>query len=132
MGTTSSPAAAALASSATVAALAAAALPSNLRPVLLHRGKVDDRVDPVLDIGGADRHEHLIRRGNRTRHVANLKNLDASVTVESDCLGHQPVTGTWRSFAPTRVICRHQMLVIVRPAASDQSRVRARNSLLWP
>ena len=30
--------------------------------------------------------------GLRTRHIAHLEDLDATVIVESDCLQHQPVT----------------------------------------
>jgi hypothetical protein len=43
-----------------------------------------------IDAGGADRHEHLVGPGLRTRHVAHLEDLDAAVVVESDCLGHDP------------------------------------------
>jgi hypothetical protein len=71
-----------------------------VRPLAARKGRGEDLADQAgsdlrlagIDAGGADRHEHLVGPGLRTRHVAHLEDLDATVIVESDCLGHQAVT----------------------------------------
>jgi hypothetical protein len=68
-----------------------------VRALAAGKGRGEDLADQArtdlrlagIDAGGANRHEHLVGPGLRTRHVAYFQDLDATVIVELDCLGHQ-------------------------------------------
>jgi hypothetical protein len=71
-----------------------------VRTLAAGKGRGEDLADQArsdlrladVDAGGADRHEPLTGPGLPTRHVAHVEDLDATVIVESDCLGYRPVT----------------------------------------
>ena len=111
-----------------------------VRALAAGKGRREDLADQTLtqrrltgiDASGADRHEHLVGPGLRTRHVAHVEDLYATVIVESDCL-HQPVTyfsgsGWVVARLAARQVSRHRSILMISgvPQQFDRALGQAR------